>query len=274
MDEYFRTNRDFWDEAVGVHARSTGPHAYNVDAFKRGLTALHAIELREVGDVAGKDLLHLQCHFGMDTLSWARLGAQVTGVDFSPKGIDQARALASELKIDARFILSNLYDLRRNLEGDFDVVFTSYGALLWLPDLAAWGRIVSHYLRPGGFFYVVEAHPFADVFYDGNDATDLNVGRSYWPSSQPTRVEEDGDYADPSAHLEHQVTFEWDHTLGEVVDALTDAGLRIEFLHEFPFMGWMRFPFLVPRGDGYYDLPEGMPKIPLTFSMKATKPMD
>src|SRR3990172_2573466 len=197
MDEHFETNRDFWDEVVGVHVRSTGPHAYNVDAFKGGQTALHAIELKEVGDVVDKDLLHLQCHFGMDTLSWARLGARVTGVDFSEKGIDQARTLASELRIDARFVLSNLYDTRTSLEGEFDIVFTSYGALNWLPDLSEWGRIISHYLRPGGFFYIIEAHPFPQVFDDRKKATDLRVSESYWPPREPRRIEEDGDYADP-----------------------------------------------------------------------------
>jgi len=272
VDEYFGTNRDFWDEVVAVHVRSRGPHAYNVDDFKRGGTALHSVELEEVGDVKGKDLLHLQCHFGLDTLSWARLGARVTGVDFSDKGIEQATALAAELGIDARFILTNLYELPKQLEGNFDIVFTSHGVLNWLPDLAEWGRIIAHFLRPGGFFYIVDAHPFSHAFYDEADATELKLGKSYWPTSEPMRFEEDGDYADRTAHLEHQVTFEWGHTLGEIVNGLTDAGLRIDFLHEFPFLTWELFPFLIRSEGGYYHLPDGMPKIPLMFSIKATKP--
>src|SRR3990170_1314031 len=153
MDAYFRTNREMWDELVHVHVRSRGPLGYNVEDFKRGGTTLHAVERAEVGDVAGKDLLHLQCHFGLDTLSWARLGARVTGVDFSERGIAQATALASELRIEARFIHSNVYDLPKVLDDTFDVVFSSYGALNWLPGLPPLARLIARFHRPAGFFY-------------------------------------------------------------------------------------------------------------------------
>ena len=272
MDSYFRTNREMWDELVPVHVRSRGPLGYNMEDFKRGGTALHSVELEEVGDVAGKDLLHLQCHFGLDTLSWARLGARVTGVDFSEQGVAQARTLAAELGIDARFVRANVYDLPRALDGDFDVVFSSYGALNWLPDLRAWGRLIADFLRPGGFFYIIDAHPFASVLPDEPGRTDLTFANPYFPAPGPVRIEEDGSYADPGAHLEHRVSYEWSHTLGGIVNALADSGLRIDFLHEFPFCAWEAFAGMVLREDGYFHLPIGDGPVPFLFSVKATKP--
>jgi len=242
-----------------------------VDGFKRGRNSLYPVELEEVGDVRGKRLLHLQCHFGLDTLSWARLGAEVTGVDFSEAGVDEAKALATELGIPARFVLSNLYSLRGVLEDDFDIVYSSYGVLNWLPDLSAWAGTIAHYLRPGGFFYLIEAHPFARIFDDEAAATDLRPRHPYWRPG-PMRLEEDGTYADKEAHLEHRVTIEFDHTLSGIVNALIDAGLRIEFLHEFPFCGWELFPFMTKGDDGYYRLRDGADRIPLMFSIRARRP--
>ncbi len=271
MDDPFEVNRRWWNEAVGVHVRSRGPEGYDVDGFKRGRTALHPVELAEVGEVRGKKLLHLQCHFGLDTLSWALLGADVTGVDFSEAGIEQAQALARDLNIPARFILSNVYSVREVLEDDFDVVFSSYGAINWLPDLPGWARIIASYLRPGGFFYLIDAHPFARVFYDEPDATDLRPWLPYWRSG-PMRWEADGTYADKEAHFEHRVTLEFGHTMGRILNALIDAGLRIEFLHEFPFCAWEMFPFMTKGDDGYYRLREGPDRIPLMFSVRARRP--
>jgi len=272
MDPRMRTNRDHWDELVGIHVKSRAPEGYDVEGFKQGRSALQSVEIEEVGDVKGKSLLHLQCHFGLDTLSWARLGARVTGVDFSERGIEQARALAAELGMTARFILSSLYDLPQVLEEEFDIVFTSYGVVNWLPDLRAWAQIIARFLRPGGFFYVIDAHPFARVFYAEPDATDLRVWLSYWGGTEPRRWEGDGSYADKGARLRNRVTFEWQHTLGEIVTSLTDAGLRIEFLHEFPFCAWEIFPFTVRGADGYYRIRDGGDLIPLLFSVRATKP--
>ncbi len=273
MDDPFDTNRRWWNEAVGVHLHSSGPGSYDVAGFKKGRSALHPAELREVGDVRGKKLLHLQCHFGLDTLSWARLGADATGVDFSEAGIEEARALADELKIPARFVLSNVYSVRDILKDDFDVVFSSYGAVNWLPDLAAWAGIIASYLRPGGFFYLIDAHPFARIFYSGPDATDLRPHEPYWLLG-PSRIDEDGTYADKGAHFENRVTLEFAHTLGEIVTSLIDAGLRIEFLHEFPFCAWEMFPFMTKSPDGYYRLTENPDRIPLMFSVRASKARD
>jgi SAM-dependent methyltransferase len=139
----------------------------------------------ELGDVAGKDLLHLQCHFGLDTLGWARLGAWVTGADFSERAIAQARALAAETGLDATFIVSDVADLPAALEGDFDLVFTSFGVLGWLPDVPRWADVVAHFVRPGGRFYIAEAHPFAQVFDDGQAATEPRLRYDCWHSPGP-----------------------------------------------------------------------------------------
>lgn len=273
MDDPFDTNRRWWNEAVGVHIRSNGPGGYDVAGFRRGRSALHPVEVKEVGDVHGKKLLHLQCHFGLDTLSWARLGADVTGVDFSEAGIKEARSLADELRIPARFVLSNVYAVRDVLKDDFDIVFSSYGAINWLPDLRAWASIIASYLRPGGFFYVIDAHPFARIFSDEAGETDLRQKQPYWLPG-PSRIEEDGTYADKGAHFKNRVTLEFAHTIEDIVDSLVDAGLRIEFLHEFPFCAWEMFPFMEKSEDGYYRLRENPDRIPLMFSVRARKARD
>lgn len=261
-------NRRYWDEVVPVHARS---EMYNLAGFKAGGLSLDALERGEVGGVNGKTLLHLQCHFGLDTLSWARLGAQVTGMDYSPQGIAKARELAAECGLDARFICCNLYDLPRQLEGQFDIVYTSYGVLCWLPDLREWARIAASYVKPGGFFYIAEFHPFSYVFDD--EADQLKYRYPYF-AQEPLHFEFDGTYADKAAKLEHREDYEWTYRLGEVVSALIDAGLRLEFLHEHAFSVYEQLPFLEKAGGGRWRFPGGEEPIPLMFSLKAAKPME
>ena len=156
---------------MGIHIKSA---TYNVEGFKRGMLTLHDPELEGLGDVSGKKLLHLQCHFGLDTLSWARMGADVTGVDFSEEAIITAKSLAGELGIKADFLCSNIYDLEGKLETEFDVVYTSYGVINWLHDIKEWGRIAARYLKPGGVFFMAEFHPFMWVF-DDEEQNDLKV---------------------------------------------------------------------------------------------------
>jgi SAM-dependent methyltransferase len=230
------------------------------------------LEREELGDVSGRSLLHLQCHFGLDTLSWARLGARVTGVDFSPQAIDLARSLAQELELDARFICSDIYALPEVLSQRFDLVYTSYGVLTWLPDLEGWAEVVAHFLRPGGTFYIAEIHPFAMVFSDLEDATDLEVHYPYFPTPEPMRFEQEGSYAAPGEETKQRVTYEWAYPIGDVVDALIGAGLRIEFLHEFPFACFQMVPFLEVDEEGRWWLPEKKELIPMTFSLQAFKP--
>jgi SAM-dependent methyltransferase len=268
MNEYLEANRRRWDELTPIHARSA---FYDLEGLRAGGLTLMPLEREELGDVAGKSLLHLQCHFGLDTLSWARLGARVTGVDFSEAAITLARSLSDELDIGAHFICSSLYDLPTVLAGPFDIVFTSYGVLCWLPDLNRWAEVIAHFLRPGGAFYIAEIHPFAMVFYDEDDAEDLEVFYPYFHTTEPLRFEEEGSYAAPEAQVVHKVTYEWQHGLGDVVNSLISAGLRIEFLHEFPYACERMFPFLRQDREGWWRL-EGHPgSIPMTFSLKATK---
>lgn len=264
---YLDANRERWNELTPIHARSA---YYGVDAFKAGASTLRSIERDELGDVTGKSLLHLQCHFGLDTLSWARRGATVTGVDFAEDAIALARALAAETGIPATFVRSDIYALPETLTGAFDIVFTSYGVLCWLPDLPAWARVIAHYLKPGGVFFIVDGHPFADVFYNEADAADLRVAYPYFHAPEPAKWEAAGSYADHTA-IVTRPSYEWTHSLNDIVDALTAAGLRIVSLHEFPVCTWARFPFMEEGADGWWRLPAGLPALPLTFSLKAAR---
>jgi SAM-dependent methyltransferase len=264
MDDYSLRNRELWDEITPIHMRSP---LYDLANFKAGRSSLKSIELSEVGDVRGKSLLHLQCHFGMDSLSWARLGASVTAVDFSNRAISVARSLSEEGGVPATFICCDVYDLPDNLEGQFDVVYTSYGVLCWLHDLTKWAAVISHFLKPGGTFYIIEGHPVSTMF-DSRSAKELRVTQSYFHSLEPTRWEPDGDYADGDAKVEHP-SYEWTHSLSDIINAMIGAGLKIEFVHEFPYSFYPWAAFLKSDGRGWWRL-EG-DRVPLMFSLKATK---
>jgi SAM-dependent methyltransferase len=279
MHEAMELNRRHWDDATDVHARG---NTYGIEDFRRGQCRLHRIELNEVGDVSNKSLLHLQCHFGLDTLSWARRGATVTGVDFSPKAIHLARSLAAQAQIPATFICSNLYDIRQTLPGAnaFDIVFTSHGALCWLPDLKEWARIVAHYLKPGGVFYVADAHPVARIFptqYELDEQPGIDPARpffSYFGLPEGMRWPASPDYADPT--ITTGPSHDWQHTLSDIVCALIEAGLILEFLHEFPFCAWQSLPAMVQverfsDSHAYWGMPPGTPNLPLMFSIRAHK---
>ena len=272
MDEHRTVNRAHWDEATDVHIVSD---FYDVGSFKAGQNRLHGIERAELGDVSGKTLLHLQCHCGLDTLSWARLGADVTGIDFSERGIGEARALAAELNIQARFLVSELYELPANLDGQFDIVFTSYGAIYWLPDIKRWGEIAGSFVKPGGTFYIAEFHPTGFMFDTDHgqnpDATDYVRRYPYFHSDRPIR-DESPDYADPSTAMTNIVTYSWSHSLSDIINALIGGGLQIEYVHEFPFSTIQEFGFLEQHDDGYWYPPEGIHDMPMIFSIKARKP--
>jgi len=260
-----QTNLARWDELVGVHVRAKD--AYDLDAFRAGRSTLKPIELEEVGDVRAKRLLHLQCHFGMDTISWARRGAAVVGVDFSPEAISLARQLDAELGAGAEFVCSNVYNLPGKLEGAFDIVFTSYGVLCWLPDLVEWGKVISHFLVPGGFFYIVDGHPVSGMF---GDDSGLVASEPYFDVG-PLEETVDGSYADRSAIVEHKTAYEWQHSLSDIINALAGSGLHVELLHEFPFSMFQRLPSMVKGEDGWWRVP-GHDNVPFLFSLKASKP--
>ena len=199
MKEYLRVNQEIWDSWTPFHV---GSEFYDVEGFKVGRETLGPIEIAALGDVEGKSLLHLQCHFGMDTISWARRGATVTGIDFSQRAIAAARALAGDIGVDATFIRSNLYELPHNLTEQFDIVFTSRGVLGWLPDIEEWAQVIAHFLKPGGIFYIVEVHPFALVFDERRDDKELRLRYHYFHRDAPLAFQEQGTYAVPDAPVE------------------------------------------------------------------------
>lgn len=255
-------NKIAWNKKTPYHLKS---EMYDLEEFKKGKTSLNFIELEEIGDVKGKSLLHLQCHFGQDSLSWARMGAKVTGVDFSNEAIEAANSLRDELNLDAKFICSNVYGLKSILDEKFDIVFTSYGTISWLPDINKWGKLVSHYLKQGGTFHIVEFHTVAWMFDD--DFTEFKY--SYFNEGV---IEEEikGTYADTNAPLK-QTQYGWNHPLSDVINALVKNGLRIEFLHEFPFSVYDVFANSVKGEDGWWRI-KGMENIiPMMYSIKATK---
>lgn len=266
MDEYIEQNKERWEELTPIHEHS---EFYDIQGFRNGKCHLKTTELEEIGNVSGKSLLHIQCHFGLDTLSWARRGAKVTGTDFSEKSIELARSLSEDLGIESQFICCNIYDLPERLEGEFDIIFTSYGVLCWLPDLKLWAEIIYHFLKPGGFFYIVEGHPFGWVFDDSKDSAELSVKYSYFHSPEPDKWEDD-DYTESNVKVNHP-SYEWTHSLGDIINALINAGLKIEFIHEFPYITWRQLPFMKRDKNGLWRI-EG-DKVPLLFSLKATKEM-
>lgn len=266
--EYTKSNLHLWNEWTSIHEKS---EHYDLEGFKAGQSSLNALEMEELGDVSGKSLLHLQCHFGKDTLSWARLGATVTGADFSDRAIALAQSLSRELNIPATFVCSDIYELPRVLPGQFDIVYTGGGALSWLPDIGRWAEVVAHFLRPGGTFYVLEIHPFSLIFENSQDDPELKLHYQYFQPPEPLKFDTHGSYAAPDADF-HFVEYSWIHSLGGIVSSLINAGLRIEFLHEFPYtMHNTQFSGMERNAEGWWQVKGQKSEIPLMFSIKATK---
>jgi len=258
-----RGNRGFWDEVTPLHLKT-----YNVDGFLKGEPWLPGQILREMGEVEGRSLLHLQCHFGLDTLAWASLGADVTGVDFSPQSIEAARSLAKRTNLEADFVCSDIYHLPQKLEKKFDIVFTSIGVLCWLNDLDRWAKIIAHFLKPGGFFYIMEGHPLLYTFDDDGKWTFI---LSYFHQEHPYFWGEDTtDYMDTSYHPESP-TYEWQWSISDIINALLRAGLRLEFFNEFGAVDNPVYPGMVKREDGLYTFPNMPVELPILFSLKAVK---
>jgi len=259
-------NRAWWDEVTPVHARSA---FYNVEGFLRGADVLDEIERGGVGEVAGKSLLHLQCHFGLGTLHWARLGAQAVGIDFSGTAISQAKALTHRARLHerARFLQCDVLELDRHLSETFDIVFTSYGVITWLKDLTRWGRIIARFLKPGGKFFMVEIHPAA-MMLEGSEQG-IRVAYDYFHDPAGIELSGEPDYADPSYTPRH-ATREWQWSLMDVFQALEGAGLAVSDFREYPFSCFRHFPAMEQRADGHWHLPAGQPRIPLLFSLSAT----
>lgn len=258
--DYFEANRQGWNLKTEVHRSSD---FYEIEKWKAGASSLQKIELEELGSVTGKKLLHLQCHFGQDTLSWARLGAQVTGVDFSENAIALAHQFSAELDLPARFVCSDIYELPKNLKGKFDIVFTSWGVIGWLPDLDRWARVVRHFLRRGGRFYMVEFHPVVWMFDD--KFTHLKYP---YHNAGVIETEEIGSYADRYSQISYK-EYGWNHSLSEVVNSLINSGLRLQFLNEHTYSPYDCFSNTVCGDDGFYRIKGLENIIPMAYSLSA-----
>lgn len=256
-------NRRLWEEITPVHIKS-----YAVDRFLAGERWLPVEILEEVGDVKGRTLLHLQCHFGLDSLAWAREGAIVTGVDFSPSAIKAARELSKKANLPASFLSTDIYDLPQNLEGKFDIVFTSVGVLCWLKDLNQWAQIIAHYLNPGGFFYIMDAHP---LLYTFDQAGQWQFQIPYFHNDAPFKWDDEGpDYMDPT-YITKSASYEWQWAVSDIINAITGASLRIEYFNEFEAMRDQVYPEMILREDGMYTFPNMPVPLPIIFSLKARK---
>ncbi|NPD46919.1 MULTISPECIES: bifunctional 2-polyprenyl-6-hydroxyphenol methylase/3-demethylubiquinol 3-O-methyltransferase UbiG [unclassified Lentimicrobium] len=257
----FEENRQSWNELTNLHADS---RFYDIEGFLKGKSSLNHIELEELGDIRGKKILHLQCHFGMDSLSLARMGAEVTGIDISDTSIQKAKELSNYLGLTAQFIRSNIYDIEEVLNEKFDIVYTSYGAINWLDDLDKWAKLIHRFLKPNGVFHLVEFHPF---IYTLNEDSEIENG---YFKSKPIETQVESSYTDKSEvsgnNLKH---IEWHHSLGEVMNSLISNGLSIEFLHEFPYQVYDCFPNLVEIEKGKWVNQKHGDKIPYMYSVRA-----
>lgn len=264
-EDWRELNRAWWDERVPLHVASA---LYDVEGFKAGRRTIEPFEQRLAGDVAGLRLAHLQCHFGLDSMGWARLGASVAGLDFSQPAVDAANALATELGLDARFVCADVYDAVEALGGErFDLVYTGLGAINWLPDLDRWAAVVAALIRPGGRLLLAEFHPFTHVFAD----EDRSIEFDYF-STEPYDWHDAGSYAAPEVETQHNDTIEHQHGVGTILTALLAQGLRITAFEEHDHTLFARWPDLVHHDDGTFRLPEGVPRLPLLFALVAEQP--
>jgi len=264
-------NLNLWNGWTDLHMSGTD---YDVDGFVADPDSrpFDWVTRELIGDVAGKRLLHMQCHIGIDTMRLVRAGAvDVTGVDFSPRAVAAARSIAERMGLPARFVEADVTALPDTVPTEaYDVVFTSYGTIMWLPDLTPWAQMIASRLAPGGTFYIVDAHPFLTVFDDFAPEPPLRVRYPYF-SREPLYFEEHGTYADRDADFVAD-SYAWQHTFSEIHGALTGAGLVVEQLTEYPVIAWKALEFLVEDVESLWRMPEDAGDIPLMFAIKAAKP--
>lgn len=253
---YFEMNRVGWDLRAKAHFESK---FYDVAGFLAGATSLREIELAELRNVDGKRLLHLQCHFGMDTLSWVREGAVCTGVDISPVAIHKARELSEQLGLDAEFVCSDVYSFERSNPAPYDIVFTSYGAVCWLPDLKPWAEVVASNLTAGGRFYIAEFHPIYDLL----------AGYSYFTRDRPD-IDEEGTYTENGADAVAPLAT-WAHPMSSVLNALIGVGIQIERVSEFSYSPYNCFEGMEEREPGRFYLSHRGNDVPIVYSITGRK---
>lgn len=262
MDNYLEINKKSWNNRLESHLNSD---FYDLPSFLHGKSSLNDIELNLLGDVKGKKILHLQCHFGQDTISLSRMGAETVGIDLSDESIKKAKELAKETNTSAQFICSNVYDLQKVLDLQFDMVFTSYGTISWLPDLNEWAKVIEHFLKPGGQFVFAEFHPAVWMYDD-----DLNKVTYCYNNAAPIIEEETGTYADKTADIKSKYVC-WNHGIGEVVNSLISKNLKINKLNEFCYSP---YPFINNTEEfepGKFRIKQFGNKFPLVYAIKATK---
>lgn len=270
VDRHREVNRANWDARVDIHL---GSDVYGIQRFIDDPAFVGEVvrfDSAKVGDVAGKRLLHLQCHIGTDTIGWARLGAEATGTDLSPKSIEAARRLSEETGTPARFVEAELYDTRQVLAETFDVVYTGVGAISWLPNIGEWAEVIAAMLESGGTFFMREGHPIMWTLDDERDDDLLVIRYPYFETREPIAWSEDFTYAGEGV-VSSPDTFEWGHGMGETIQALIDAGLRIDRVEEYDFLEWEFGPINQLGDDGRYRLAEGRERLPLMWSVLATK---
>lgn len=262
VDEYSKANRANWNERVNYHFSS---RFYDVAGFLSGCSTLRPIELQALGDISGKRILHLQCHFGLDTLSLNRMGALVTGVDFSENAIEKARALAAKTQQNVKFVCCDVLELDKvSSDRDFDLVFASYGIFCWISDLNRWFQVAHQMLRSNGRVYLVDGHPILDSL-DIVDGSAVVVQRQ----ANPVKCEVRTSYTEGSESLKNSVTYQWTHRLEDFREAASSAGFKTIQIDEYPYCHYQRFPQLVQRFDGYWELPGN--ELPMLFSMNCAR---
>jgi SAM-dependent methyltransferase len=267
-DDLQRTNLANWESRVAIHAASDD---YDLDAYVADparLSDVVAADAPSLGDLSGQRVVHLQCHLGTDTLSLARLGGEVTGVDFSPAALTVARELASRTGTDLRYVESSIDEVPARLPERFDLVYTGVGSLCWLPSVARWAQVVAGLLEPGGRLYLREGHPVLWALDDERDDETLVLRHPYFEDAGPTRWEDPTSYAGDGV-VASPTTYEWNHGLGEIVQAVLDAGLRLTRLEEHRTVDWQALPWMVPAGGGRWRLPHHSDRLPLTYTLEA-----
>jgi len=261
-NNYIAVNKHSWNNRIDTHLKSD---FYNLKGFLNGETSLNAIELEMLGDIKGKSILHLQCHFGQDTISLSRLGAEVTGVDLSDKAIDSAREIAKETHAKAQFICCDIYDLENHLDQQFDIVFTSYGTISWLPDLNKWGKLISKFLKPNGRFVFVEFHPVVWMFDEQFD----KIGYNYF-NAAPIVETENGTYADKNADIS-QSYVTWNHSMSEVLSGLLNNSLTLCSMQEYDYSPYNIFSNMIEFEPKKYRVKHLDNKIPMVYAIMAKK---